>query len=193
VVIAASKERGWDHSIEYKLAVPFNTASLNDQMSVSVYRELRRLAETYLRYERRDHTLQPTALVHEAYVRLAEQRKVIWQNREHFVGVAATMMRRILVNYAVRRNSDKRGGGLPPLSLAHVERHLQLASVDIIALDEALRRFAADYPQECRIVDLRFFGGLSIEEAAGVIGVSGSTIERDWRFARSWLRRELTR
>ena len=162
-----------------------------DELVTLVYGELRRLAESYLRHERPDHTLQPTALVHEAYMRLVEQKSIEWQSREHFIGVAATMMRRILVNHAVRRKREKRGGGGLRLSLEAADRLLTGAEIGLTALDEALDNLAMDYPQESRTVELRFFGGLSIAETARVLSVSDTTVERDWRFARAWLAREL--
>ncbi len=160
---------------------------------LAVYDELRRLAEVYLRDERADHTLQPTALVHEAYLRLVEQKNVQWQNREHFIGMAALMMRRVLVNHAVKRQREKRGGGEVKLSLAEAERFVHGEDINLIALDEALQQFEKGYPDEAKIVELRFFGGLSIAETAWLLNVSDSTVERDWRFARTWLLRELIR
>ena len=162
-----------------------------DELMTMVYNELRQLAEVYLRYERDNHTLQPTALVHEAYLRLIEQKNVKWQNREHFIGVAATMMRRILVNYAIMRNSEKRGGGGIKLSLAEAERFVKGEKVNLIALDEALEKLGESYPLHSRTVELRYFGGLTIEETARVLGVSDTTVERYWRFARAWLADEL--
>ena len=166
--------------------------STSDELLVRVYDELRRLATSYLRRERVDHTLQPTALVHEAYLRLAAQDGVSWRNREHFVSVAAQMMRRVLVDHARGHARDKRGGGLK-LAIAEIDRVAPAEGNDLLALDEALRRLACRYPQKSRVVELRFFGGLSIEETAGVLQVSDSTVERDWRFARAWLARELNR
>lgn len=162
-----------------------------DELIALVYDELRRLAAAYLKRERPDHTLQPTALVHEAYIRLIGQEGVRWQNRSHFIGVAAQMMRRVLLDHARGRNRDKRGGGEPRLSLAEADRFAFDEAVDLIALDEALERLSRSYPQKARVVELRFFGGLSIEEAASVLGVSDSTVERDWKFARAWLLGEL--
>lgn len=156
-----------------------------------LYKELRRLAVNYLGRERADHTLQPTALVHEAYIRLAAQNSVEWGNRDQFIGLAAEMMRRVLVDHARGHNRIKRGGGLK-LTLTDSEGIAYAQSEDMIALDEALCRFALKHPQKSRVVELRFFGGLSIEETARVLQVSDSTVERDWRFARAWLTRELT-
>lgn len=155
-----------------------------------VYDELRRLAGHYMREERVDHTLQPTALVHEAYLKLADQRRVQWAGRTHFVAVAATAMRRILLDHARRHKAEKRGGGRK----ATLEDGLAVTpdeQVDILALDEALTRLEAVDPRQARLVELRFFGGLNIEETAEALDVSPTTIKRDWRFARAWLRREL--
>lgn len=166
--------------------------SNRDELMEMVYQELRRLAESYLRQERINHTLQPTALVHEAYLRLTEQENIVWRNREHFIGVSATMMRRILVNHAIRRNRDKRGGGELRLSLTEADRFIKGEDVNLIALNEALNKLAETYTQESRIVELKFFGGLSIEETARILEVSDTTVERGWRFARAWLLREMS-
>jgi RNA polymerase sigma factor (TIGR02999 family) len=173
-------------------AVTGGAPPARDELIVHVYDELRRLAQSYLRRERADHTLQPTALVHEAYMRLAAQEGVDWRNREHFVGVAAEMMRRVLVDHARGRGRDKRWGGLR-LPLAEADGFAEGEGEDLVALDEALRRLARRHPQKSRVVELRFFGGLSIEETARVLEVSDSTVERDWKFARAWLARELER
>jgi RNA polymerase sigma factor (TIGR02999 family) len=167
-------------------------ASSRDDIILQVYDELRRLAAVYLQRERTDHTLQPTALVHEAYMRLVAQDGIRWQNREHFVGVAAAMMRRVLVDHARAHKRNKRGGGLK-LALAEADAVTDSGAGDLVALDEALKRLARKHPHKSRVVELRFFGGLSIEETARVLGVSDSTVERDWRFARAWLTRELSR
>jgi RNA polymerase sigma factor (TIGR02999 family) len=163
-----------------------------DDLMVTVYHELRRLAVNYLRQERSFHTLQPTALVHEAYLRLTEQEKTVWQNRGHFIAMAATMMRRILVNHAIRRNSDKRGGGEIKISLAEADRFVKDKDVNLITLDEALEKLGKTYPQESRIVELKFFGGLTIEQTSLILGISSRTVERSWRFARIWLLREMS-
>lgn len=168
-----------------------NQLKLDDLMA-TVYQDLRHLAESYLRQERADHTLQPTALVHEAYLRLTEQEKTVWQNRGHFIALAATMMRRILVNYAIKRNSDKRGGGEIKLSLAEADCLIKDEEVNLMALNEALEKLEKKYPQESRIVELRFFGGLTIEQTALVLEISTRTVERGWGFARAWLLRELS-
>lgn len=162
-----------------------------DKLVELVYDELRQLADRYLRRERPDHTLQPTALVHEAFLRLAEQDHVRWQSREHFLAMASTMMRRVLINYAIKQKRDKRGGGYK-ISLAEAGQLASRENVDLVELDEALTSLAETYPEESRIVEMRFFGGLTIEETARVLGVSNSTVERDWSFARAWLRRALS-
>lgn len=161
-----------------------------DELVVHVYNELRRLATHYLRRERADHTLQPTALVHEAYMRLSVQDGVGWRNREHFLGVAAAIMRRVLVDHARGHKRYKRWGGLK-LPLAEADGCGAGNLEDLLALDEALMRLARRHPQKSRVVELRFFGGLSIEETARIMEVSDSTVERDWKFARAWLAREM--
>lgn len=161
-----------------------------DELIPLVYDELRSLAERYLRDERRQHTLQPTALVHEAYLKLIDQR-VTWQNRAHFFGVAAQAMRRLLVDHARRKGAEKRGGAVEMIQL---NEELDLPAdekLDVVRLDEALDRLAEIDPQQSRVVELRFFAGLSVEETAGVMGVSDSTVKREWRVARAWLLREL--
>lgn len=157
-----------------------------------VYRELRRLAASYLRGERKDHTLQPTALVHEAYLRVLDMRHIDWQNRAHFIGVTAQMMRRVLVDHARERDAEKRGGGARPVSFSKADPLTPVLNPDLLALDEALDRLEKAYPEKGRVVELRFFGGLTIEETAQVLGVSTPTVERDWRFAKAWLRAALT-
>ena len=157
-----------------------------------VYDELRRLARNYLRRERPDHTLQPTALVNEAYLRLVDQRTARWQNRAHFYGVAAQLMRRILVDHARQHQAGKRGGrDQQKLSITRADRMARQSEIDLLALHEALNELAAIDPQQSRIVELKFFGGLSIEETAEVLGVGHATVERDWKMARAWLRRQL--
>ncbi len=166
--------------------------SARDELMMIVYDELRRLAVSYLQGERVNHTLQPTALVHEAYLRLVGQGGVCWRNREHFIGVAAIMMRRILVNHAKSHKRHKRGGGEYRLSLSEVHDFSKDESIDLEALDDALQKLADRFPQESQIVELRYFGGLTIAETASVLKVSDTTVERDWRFARAWLLRELS-
>jgi RNA polymerase sigma factor (TIGR02999 family) len=153
-----------------------------------IYGELRRLASSYLRRERSDHTLQPTALVHEAYIKLIDQKRVKWQNRAHFFGIAAQVMRRILMDHARKHNAEKRGGEFEKLPL---EEEILIVSHDksaeLIALDDALEALAQLDEQKAKIVELRYFGGLSIEETAEVMGVSVPTINRQWRMAKAWL------
>jgi RNA polymerase sigma-70 factor (ECF subfamily) len=163
------------------------------ELVVLLYSELRSLASRYLRRERSDHTLQTTALVHEAYLRLADQREVRWKNREQFLGVAAQLMRRILVDYSRGHDAQKRGKGFEKVFLEEAAGVSKGKAADVIALDEALTRLAEFDPQQARLVELRFFGGLSIEEAAGVLGVSRTTVKRNWNLSKAWLARELRR
>jgi RNA polymerase sigma factor (TIGR02999 family) len=156
-----------------------------------VYDELRRLARRYLRRERPDHTLQSAALVNEAYLRLIRQDQPQWQNRAHFFGVAAQLMRHILVDHARYRAAAKRGAGAPRLTLDPDVALPQARDVDLVALDDALNQLAALDPQQSRLVELRFFGGLSIEETSVVLGVSPATVKREWATARAWLQREM--
>jgi RNA polymerase sigma factor (TIGR02999 family) len=156
-----------------------------------VYDELRRLARRYLRRERPNHTLQSAALVNEAYLRLIRQEQPKWQNRAHFFGVAAQLMRHILVDHARNRAAAKRGAGAPRLTLDPDIALPQERDVDLIALDDALNQLAALDPQQSRLVELRFFGGLSIEETSVVLGVSPATVKREWATARAWLQREM--
>ena len=158
-----------------------------DAMLPEVYAELRGLASLYLNRERPDHTLQPTALVHEAFLRLADQRKVHWRNRAQLLGLAAEMMRRILVNYARDRAAAKRGGNARRVSLSLAEDALQQADVDTIVLHEALERLEQLDRRKGRVVELKYFGGLTNDEIADVLGISGATVEREWKFARAWL------
>ena len=158
-----------------------------DDVLALVYGELRQLAGAYLGQERRGHTLQPTALVHEAYLRLVDQRQVDWRNRAHFIGVAAVMMRRILVNYARDRRAEKRGGGADRVSLSAIDLADDPLDIDLIDLHDALDRLGAHDPRKARIVELKFFGGLTTAEIADVLQVSHATVERDWSFARAWL------
>ena len=163
----------------------------HDELIQSVYLELKRVARGFLRRERSDHTLQPTALVHEAYLRLSEQDRTVWQSREHFIGIAATMMRRILVDHARRKKSNK-GGHQLTIPFDEINAVGKMPNLDLLALDEAMQRLAEKHPQESRIVELKFFGGLSISETAEILDVSDTTVERGWRFAHAWLFRELT-
>lgn len=156
-----------------------------------VYDELRRLARRHLRRERPDHTLQSAALVHEAYLRLIRQDQPQWQNRAHFFGVAAQLMRHILVDHARNRAAAKRGAGAPRLSLDPELALPQTRDVDLVGLDDALNQLAVLDPQQGRVVELRFFGGLSIEETSVVLGISPATVKREWATARAWLQREM--
>ena len=162
-----------------------------DRLMPVVYEELQRLAQQYLRRERPDHTLQATALVHEAYLRLVDQRGVTWQNRAHFFGVAAQLMRRILVDYARRHHAAKRGGAAIKVSLTDVVIAAKEGPEELVALDDALSRLAALDPRQGRIVELRLYGGLTVGETADVLGVSPATVKRDWTSARAWLHREI--
>lgn len=164
-----------------------------DRLMPFVYDELRLLAERYLAQERPDHTLQATALVHEAYVKLVDQRAVRWQSRAHFFGIAAQLMRRILVDHARRRDAAKRGDGVRKLSIEDVVAETPAPQVDILALDRILDTLAAVDAQQARVVELRFFGGLTVDESAQVLSVSPTTVKRDWRVAKAWLYRELQR
>jgi RNA polymerase sigma-70 factor (ECF subfamily) len=163
-----------------------------DSLFQLVYDELKRTARQYLRREREGHTLQPTALVHEAYMRMVDQTRVTWQNRAQFYGVAATMMRRILVNHARGLATEKRGGAAQRLSLDEAVFSPTENANDLMALDEALTRLAQLDERKSRVVELLFFGGLENKEAAEVLGVSEKTVQRDWQMARSWLYRELS-
>jgi RNA polymerase sigma factor (TIGR02999 family) len=162
-----------------------------DSLMPLVYSELRRIAQRYLNNERSDHTLQSTALVHEAYVRLTEQDLPQWQNRAHFFGVAAQLMRQILVDHARGHRAFKRGGSVFKLTLEDAAEQPQPSEVDIVALDDALKSLATMDAQQSRVVELKFFGGLSTEDTAEVLGISPSTVKRDWITARAWLYREL--
>lgn len=156
-----------------------------------VYDELRRLARSYLRDERSDHTLQPTALVHEAYVRLVDDRSVAWQNRAHFYAIAARLMRRILVDHARAHNAAKRGGLNQKLVLDNAIAVVDPSTPDLVALDGALENLARVYPRKSEVVELKFFGGLEAKDIAEVLQVSEKTVLRDWSFAKLWLSREL--
>ncbi len=161
-----------------------------DELVPMVYGELHNLAVHYMRLERGDHTLQPTALVHEAYMRLVDQRNASWQNRSHFFGIAAQAMRRILVDHARRKRAGKREGG-DRVTLDASVAEAPERSVDLIALDDALTRLAELDPRQARVVELRFFGGLDIEQTAESLGISPATVKRDWTFARAFLQREM--
>jgi len=163
-----------------------------DALMPLVYDELRRLARAYLGRERAGHTLQPTALVNEAYLRLVDQRSMRWQNRAHFFGIAAQLMRRLLVDHARAANAEKRGGGMPRLELDAAENAVAPESgVDLEDLDRALDRLARIDPRQSRIVELRYFAGATNEETAEALGIAVATVKRDWTLARAWLRHEL--
>jgi RNA polymerase sigma factor (TIGR02999 family) len=162
-----------------------------EQLVPIVYEELRRLAHHYMRGERDGHTLQTTALVNEAYLRLAGINSVHWRDRAHFCAIAATLMRRVLVDYARQRGRDKRGAGISVTSLDEEVLAPQPA-VDVVALDDALERLATVDPQQSRVVELRFFAGLSVKETAVALGISPATVKRDWATAKLWLYTELS-
>jgi RNA polymerase sigma factor (TIGR02999 family) len=166
--------------------------SARDELVPIVYEELRRLAHHYMRGEREGHTLQTTALVNEVYLRLAGIDGLQWRDRAHFFAMAATLMRRVLVDHARQRGRDKRGGGVSVVPLDETAVSPQ-PEVDVVALDEALQRLDAVDPQQCRVVELRFFAGLSVEETAEALGISAATVKRDWATARLWLYHELER
>jgi RNA polymerase sigma factor (TIGR02999 family) len=163
-------------------------------LTLRVEDELRRLAKRHLSHERRNHTLQTTDLIDEAYARLIPQREKDWQSRAHFIGVAAQVMREVLVEYARRRKAVRHGGAITIVSLDEMDNlpeHLHPDTLDVIALHEALTRLAAKHPQHSRVVELRFFGGLKEDEVAEVLAISKATVKNYWRFAKAWLYREL--
>ena len=163
-----------------------------DTLLPLVYEELRKQAARYLRHERPGHTLQTTALIHEAYLKLVDQKNVHWQNRAHFFGIAAQLMRRILVDHARRKKRAKRGGSDIRVSFNDANLMGQTKDLDIVALDEALGRLAEIDQQQSRIVELRFFSGLTVEETAEVLAISPATVKRDWSMAKAWLHREIS-
>jgi RNA polymerase sigma factor (TIGR02999 family) len=162
-----------------------------DELLGLVYEPLRAIAERHLHREREGHTLEPTALVHELYLKLVDQRAVAWNDRAHFFAVSAQVMRRILVDYARRRKSEKRGGSLVPVTISAALEIAATESLDMVALDEALENLEKIYPQQAKIVELRFYAGLTIDETASVLAVSPATISREWTMARAWLRRSM--
>src|SRR6185369_3251015 len=164
-----------------------------DALTPLVYDELRKLAGRYLRRERPDHTLSSTALVHEAYMRLVDQRSIHWQNRNQFFGLASELIRRILVDHARARLTAKRGGQVYKLSLDEAIAAPEEKDFDLVSLDDALKGLGDTDAQQSRIVELRYFGGLTIEQTAEVLGISPATVKRDWVVAKAWLRREMTR
>ena len=168
-----------------------NQAAL-DRLLPLIYTELRQLARRYMRRERPGHTMQTTALIHEAYLRLVDQNQVRWENQAHFFGIAARLMRQILIEHARSHSRAKRGGGAGTISLDEAALVSQARAAELLALDDALERLAAVDPRKGRVVELRFFGGLSVEEAATVLNVAPNTVLRDWRLAKAWLHREIT-
>jgi RNA polymerase sigma factor (TIGR02999 family) len=166
-------------------------AAALDRMVPLVYDELRRVARAHLRREPPGHSLQATALVHEVYLRLVDVKRMKVETRSHFFAVAATLMRQILVDHARRRRAGKRGGGVTMISLDEVSPAAPASSVDVLALDQALETLSSFDVQQCRVVELRFFAGLSIDEAAEALGVSTATIEREWAMAKAWLHSRL--
>lgn len=166
--------------------------AVRDRLMSVVYEELHRLAHHYMKRESPGHTLQTSALVNEAFVRLVDQRTVKWQNRAHFFGIAAQMMRRILVDHARSRHYAKRGGGAQHISLEEALVVSDERTAEVVAVDEALQRLEEFDARKSKIVELRFFAGLSIDETAEVLGVSPGTIMRDWTLAKAWLRREMS-
>jgi len=162
-----------------------------DQLFPLVYRELHRLAKAYMRRERAEHTLQPTALVNEAYMQLA-RNDVDWNNRDHFIGVAAHVMRRVLVDYARQHNAEFRGGALNRVEMQDDVAAVEARLDEAVMLDEALDRLARDKPRQARIVELRYFGGLSVEQIAAVLDIAPRSVKRDWALARVWLYQQLS-
>jgi RNA polymerase sigma factor (TIGR02999 family) len=191
MVRQTTKVGGFEGITELLLKWSEGETSALEQLMPLVYHELRRLAVRYLRHERANHTLQPTALVNEAYMRLVDQHKVDWQNRAQFFGFAAKLMRNILVDHARSRQTAKRGGQQFRVSLDNDKQAGVKPEIEFIAVHEALERLATFDPQKSRIVELRFFGGLSIEETAEVLKIGHATVERDWKLAKAWLKREL--
>lgn len=167
-------------------------SSATDKLLPLVYEQLRALAAEFLRGERKNHTLQPTALVHEAYLRLIDQTQVRWNDRAHFFAVAARAMRRILVDHGVARRAQKRGGGVAALRLDSDTAPAAMREIDPVVLDDALKVLAELDERKAKVVEMRFFGGLSVEETSEALSISVSTVEADWRMAKAWLSRELS-
>jgi RNA polymerase sigma-70 factor, ECF subfamily len=186
--------RGTDNSITALLGqLSAGNREVEAQLIPLVYGELRRLAAFYMRFERGDHTLQPTALVNEAYIRLVQQPQVAWQSRAHFFATASRLMRHILVDHARARLAEKRGGVQNQVELDDSNLPVQERTVDVLVLNEALDRLAKFDPRQARIIELHFFGGLSVAETALVLDVSERTVKRGWTMGRAWLRSELSR
>lgn len=163
-----------------------------DALMAAIYEDLRRLAESHMRGERRDHTLQPTALAHEAYIKLIGQHSVDWKDRSHFFSVASRLIRRILVDHAREKHAQKRGGGASRIAMEDHDITAPERDVDLLALDEALTMLAEIHPRQAEIVELRYFGGLTIDEIAELLGVGKRSVDRDWSIAKAWLYCQLT-
>jgi RNA polymerase sigma-70 factor, ECF subfamily len=183
---------GPDEITDLLLAWSAGDASAGDRLLPAIYADLHLQASRAMRREDEGHTLQATALVHEAYMRLVDQKRVAWKNRSHFLGVAAQMMRRVLVDHARERLAAKRGANPIHVSLSGADAAQHDDDADVLALHDALERLAAFDERQARIVELRYFGGLDIEAAADAIGMSPATVKREWSLARAWLRRELS-
>jgi RNA polymerase sigma factor (TIGR02999 family) len=184
-------EQGAENVTQLLIELSNGNRATVDLLLPLIYDELRRLAVGYLRRERAGHTLQATALVHEAYLRLADQSRMNWQNRAHFFGVAAQIMRRLLVDYARKHNAEKRGADFQKLSLdENIDKAVERGQ-EILALDRALEALAEVDEQKARMVELRYFGGLTVEETAEVMGVTPITIKRHWRMAKAWLQGQI--
>ena len=181
-----------NHITEQLIAWSNGDQAALGQLIPVVYQELRRMADRFLRHEAPGHTLQPTALVHEAWLRLIDQTRINWQNRAQFFGVAAQMMRRILVDHAKTKHREKRGGDAVKLSLDEIINLSQERAADLIALDEALDALGNFDRRKCSVVELRYFGGLSVEETAEVLSVSPDTVMRDWKLAKAWLYQQMS-
>ena len=177
---------------ELLVALSGGNRAVVDELTPLIYQELKRMAGSQLRRERPGHTLQATALVHEAYLKLVDQRQVTWQNRAHFFGVASQIMRRVLMDYAKSQKREKRGGGAHKTSLDEALVVAEDRASDLIQIDEALARLEELDPRQAKVVELRFFGGLSVEETAEAMGISAPTVKREWAMARAWLHRELS-
>lgn len=163
-----------------------------DELTTVTYDELRKLARAHLRRERPDHILQPTALVHAVYAQLIPMREMTWQCRTQFYGMVTRMMRNILVDHARRRLAEKRSGNRSFISLEKADRFLRKPDIDLLELDDALELLASTHPEHCKVVELRFFGGMTIEETAEALDLSHATVERHWNFARAWLRQQMS-
>lgn len=184
-------EQGTESATQLLIQLSNGDHATVDLLLPLIYDEMRKLAANYLRRERPDHTLQPTALVHETYLRLVDQTRVTWQNRAHFFGIAAQIMRRLLVDYARKHNAEKRGADFQKLSLdENIDKAVERGS-EIVALDRALEALAEIDKEKARLVELRYFGGLTVEETAEVMGVTPVTINRHWRMAKAWLQGQM--